>query len=722
MKKVLFCSLLFLLCTQTGLSANITPSPRVIFDGDSGQFSLEWPGEPAYRIEGLTCAVKVDGKWITPADFDDVRWTQTQTADRITIGRKGYEDNKVRIYELMCSGYGPLEYFRLRIERGFNRRHLAFQADAKAKRDYKLGGFKLLTPAKDGGIISLPGNRDGWTVFAESISGPWIGKIFWPHQIAESKEKTHQAVWVSSVQNDKANKTLAMAAIGGELWPTNFHWSLPEDQDAGLLLTIRSGSENELENIVVHSGRTTTSDAVMLGYWRNWMPQHVLINVGGIMGRHVRQGKPMRRPGIGWSSWHSYGRDVTEEGVIKAADAMKENMQEFGYDTIQLDGGWWPTQGLYTANEDFPHGIKWLSQQVHKRGLKFGLHISPFRVAPSDPRWKKNPEWIFQPYGKQEIDLNDEEMITTLDSIYLDGSHPAVAPWLADKFGRMARDWKVDFFKWDHHYGGLTEGDRYDPTMTGLQSHNKVVRAIKAAIPQDIPITRSMGYILGAIECYDSLRVGKDINHPGVISDEEPYANMTYGQTGGTLADVDTIKTKGLIRQARAVSQNFYLHDQVIICDPDATFASPSYTLEEARCHITLNALMGGLFFTGDRIESLPPDRMKILTNKRVLDMCRKGKHAIPLDLFSGVDIPRLWMLKLEKSTVVGIFNWLDDPSEDKWDFVDLGLAATKYKALDLWTGKEVRLSGRQLKLKQQPHTVRLIEFKEAGKQGRQIR
>ncbi len=581
MNKALFAVILTLICSSLASAAQV-PMPEVIYNQGAHEFSINWPTDPEYNIEGLTCAIKIDGKWIYAADFPNLKWSNTITADRISIGRKGYEDAKVRMYELTCSGFGPLEYFRLRIERGWNRRHLVIQADAKAKNEYKLGGFKLLTPIQNKGIIPLPGSCDRWTVFAESISGPWIGKIFWPHQLAELKDKTQQAVWVSSVQHDKDKKTLAMAAIGGELWPTFFHWTLPTDPEAGLQLTIRSGSENELENILVHKGKTITSDPVMFGYWKNWMPQHVLLNVGSIIGRHVRQNKPMRRPGMGWSSWHSYRRDITEEGVLKAADAMKEKMQKFGYNTIQLDGGWWPTKGLYTANEDFPHGIKWLSEQIHSKGLKFGLHISPFRVAPSDPRWKTHPDWIVQPYDKPEIDLSDEEMITTLDSIYLDGSHPDVAPWLAEKFSTMARDWNVDFFKWDHHYGGLVEAPRYDPTMTGLQAHNKVVRAIKAAIPQHIPITRSMGYILGAIECYDALRVSKDINPPGVKSDDEPYANIGFGQTGKTLAEVNT-KTKGAIRQARAVAQNFYLHNQVIINDPDAMFASPQYTLDEAK-------------------------------------------------------------------------------------------------------------------------------------------
>ena len=129
------------------------------------------------------------------------------------------------------------------------------------------------------------------------------------------------------------------------------------------------------------------------------------------------------------------------------------------------------------------------------------------------------------------IDPRNDEMMTTLGTVYLDGSHPDVPPYLAAQFKQMVEDYKPTFMKWDHHYGSLEEGPRYDPTMTGLQAHNKAVRMIRAALPEDLVVTRSMGWLFGAIECYDAVRIGNDINHPGVKREAEPYANMTYGKT-----------------------------------------------------------------------------------------------------------------------------------------------------------------------------------------------
>ena len=56
-------------------------------------------------------------------------------------------------------------------------------------------------------------------------------------------------------------------------------------------------------------------------------------------------------------------------------------------------------------------------------------------------------------------------------------------------------------------------------------------------------------------ECYDAVRIGNDINHPGVRSTEEPYANITYGKTTGSIDEVlEGRDYKGMIRFARSVA------------------------------------------------------------------------------------------------------------------------------------------------------------------------
>ncbi len=687
-------------CVALAFSARAAV-PTVEHTPSGSDYSLSWGS--AAQITGATFSVKVNGEWIYGNAFPKRVWTS---------------ENGKQV--LRCSGLPPLEEFVLTIETAENRPYAVVSAALEASAEFKLGGVRVLTKKGEEENLSVSAPANLWTVFVEALQAPDYGRIYTLDQLTQlkpSKKKKadpRDAFWVSTVQNDSDNQMLAFAALKGELWPTSFEWRSTE---AGALqLSIRSGSPMGLEEIVVHPGRVVEIDPVLIGFWDDRRPTQALDEVGRIMGESVRQGRPMRRIEPGWSSWHSYGREITAEQVLSAAHFMKKELYDSGYRYIQIDGGWWTKPGSYVVNQDFPRGMRDVSNQVTDMGLKFGLHISPFRVNPSDPYWKEHADWLLSPFGKTKIDPHDDDMMTTVGMVYLDGSHPDVPPYLAGQFKQMVEDYKPTFMKWDHHYGSLGEGPRFDPTMTGLQAHNKAVRMIRGALPAELVVTRSMGWLFGALECYDAIRMGNDINHPGVKSKAEPYANITYGKTSGSIDNVlEGKEYKGLIRFARQAAQNYYIHNHIAICDPDAFFASPQYTLEEGRCHITLQALMGGLLFGGDRLESLPKDRLDLYRHQPLLEVWKNGKHAVPLDLFSGPDIPRIWKLKLPGRTVFGFFNWIDEPTETAWSLEDLEMPAGDYRLKDLWSGEPVAIEAGKAAFSMPPHTVRLIEFRKEG-------
>eukprot|EP01084_Bolivina_argentea_P267803 454697_1 len=91
-------------------------------------------------------------------------------------------------------------------------------------------------------------------------------------------------------------------------------------------------------------------------------------------------------PPRGWNSWDSYGWGINETQVLNNANAMKTHLQPFGYEYIVIDAGWESNINnqsdvsldeygrLQPDPQRFPHGFKWLSDQIHSMGLKFGLH------------------------------------------------------------------------------------------------------------------------------------------------------------------------------------------------------------------------------------------------------------------------------------------------------------------------------------------------------------
>jgi hypothetical protein len=70
------------------------------------------------------------------------------------------------------------------------------------------------------------------------------------------------AFWVSTLQNDKNNQTYAFAALKGELWPTSFEWR--NAKEGALHVSLRSGSPEGLEKILMKPGRLVEVDPVLV--------------------------------------------------------------------------------------------------------------------------------------------------------------------------------------------------------------------------------------------------------------------------------------------------------------------------------------------------------------------------------------------------------------------------------------------------------------------------
>ncbi len=85
-------------------------------------------------------------------------------------------------------------------------------------------------------------------------------------------------------------------------------------------------------------------------------------------------------PPMGWNSWNVFTSTLDEKLVMETADAMvSSGMRDLGYQYINMDDYWHAVSrdadGKPVANpEKFPHGIKWLSDYVHSKGLKLGIY------------------------------------------------------------------------------------------------------------------------------------------------------------------------------------------------------------------------------------------------------------------------------------------------------------------------------------------------------------
>ena len=97
---------------------------------------------------------------------------------------------------------------------------------------------------------------------------------------------------------------------------------------------------------------------------------------------------PTRREGIssmptGWCSWYYYYQNISEDSILTNLNVAARSLKEAGLQYIQIDDGYQIAAGDWNTNKKFPHGHKWLVDQIHSKGLLAGLWLAPFAVAES---------------------------------------------------------------------------------------------------------------------------------------------------------------------------------------------------------------------------------------------------------------------------------------------------------------------------------------------------
>jgi alpha-galactosidase len=86
-----------------------------------------------------------------------------------------------------------------------------------------------------------------------------------------------------------------------------------------------------------------------------------------------------KTPPMGWNSWNKFGCNVSEKLLIGMTDAMvSSGMMDAGYKYIVIDDCWQvdrePNGEIVVDRDRFPHGMKFLADYIHSKGLKFGIY------------------------------------------------------------------------------------------------------------------------------------------------------------------------------------------------------------------------------------------------------------------------------------------------------------------------------------------------------------
>src|SRR3954468_23732638 len=90
-----------------------------------------------------------------------------------------------------------------------------------------------------------------------------------------------------------------------------------------------------------------------------------------------------RTPPMGFNNWNATGCAIDEKLILDTADYfVSSGLKDAGYRYVNIDDCWAaperdPATGRLTSHpQRFPHGIAYLADYVHARGLKLGIYTS----------------------------------------------------------------------------------------------------------------------------------------------------------------------------------------------------------------------------------------------------------------------------------------------------------------------------------------------------------
>lgn len=88
-----------------------------------------------------------------------------------------------------------------------------------------------------------------------------------------------------------------------------------------------------------------------------------------------------KTPPMGFNTWNTFGPNINEKVILETADAMVDlGLKDAGYEYLVIDDCWSKrdrdpvTHKIVPDPEKFPHGMKYVSDYVHSKGLKFGMY------------------------------------------------------------------------------------------------------------------------------------------------------------------------------------------------------------------------------------------------------------------------------------------------------------------------------------------------------------
>lgn len=350
-------------------------------------------------------------------------------------------------------------------------------------------------------------------------------------------------------------------------------------------------------------------------------------------------------PPMGFNNWAHYECKLNEQLFVNTANALvSTGLAQLGYRHVNIDDCWMEKHrdaagDLVPNPRLFPHGMQWLSDYIHSKGLKFGIYEDAGYMT-----CQKTPGM----YGHIEQDV------------------------------KTFASWGVDYLKLDYCY---SPDDKY-PGRTFSEVAHIVYGEVSAALQKsghDIMFSCSPpAYVFGQPEKFAEV-----MSWIGSVCNLWRTDDDIYDAWKSVVANYEG--NAGLARYAFPGGWN----------DADMLeVGNPGMTLTEQQSQFSLWAEMASPLLISTDVAKLSPAALKILSNKDVIaiDQDPLGRQASIVKQIGNVDI--LSRPLANGDHAVALFNKSERAKTISANVMAVGLPAGHYRLKNLWskTVSETRL------------------------------
>ncbi len=417
-----------------------------------------------------------------------------------------------------------------------------------------------------------------------------------------------------------------------------------------------------------------------------------------------------QRPYMGWSSWSFFRVDPTEAKVKAQVDALiADRLPELGYRYINIDARWtngYDEHGIPKPNlTRFPSGMAGMAEYLHRRGLRFGLYMTP---GISKELYEANP--AIEGTTSHIHDIADTSLpgATLNDEYKIDLTKPAARAYIDSVIRQFAR-WKVDFVKLDFvgPGGGNRPADNRDELRLWHQAILHSGYPIWLELSNWLSIDQARLWRANAngwrieddIECYDCDK----------STDPTVKGNLTeWSHVALRFADV-----REWAPYAGPGGWNDL--DSLELGNGAKDGVSP----DERQSMFIFWAISCAPLYLGSDLTQMDPDDLKLISNRDLIAIDQRGILATPLDIFSlRTRVRQAWInLYPDGEAVLSLFNLGPDPAQVKFDWREVdALRNTEFAKhppvlTDLMSGEKIAPAAEGIDLTLASHASRIFRL-----------